>query len=244
MENEIWKDIEGYEGLYKLSNKGKVERLQGVRGLNSKLLIPTIDRRGSLVINLNKDGKRKNYALGKLVFTTFNTKFDLRNFDSIIYYKDKNKQNVDINNLYQRKKKEIICVTTEKVFNSSREAGRYYKCYSSPITECCKNKVKTCGKLKDGTKLTWMYLEEYKKLTKEEIELRVYNANKSVENGNLNKPFKKVFCITTETEFESLIQASNFYNTHSSSISACCKDKLKFSGRLPDGRKLVWKYIG
>ena len=29
---EIWKDIEGYEGLYQVSNQGRVKRLEGAFG--------------------------------------------------------------------------------------------------------------------------------------------------------------------------------------------------------------------
>lgn len=58
-------------------------------------------------------------------------------------------------------RKKIICMTTKKIFESIKEASLYYKCGSSGICNCCKNKRKTCGQLPNGTKLKWMYYEDY-----------------------------------------------------------------------------------
>ena len=64
------------------------------------------------------------------------------------------------------KKAKIICITTGKIFNSKREAGNHYdiKSYDA-IGSCCTKKLKSCGKLKDGTKLEWMYYYEWIKST-------------------------------------------------------------------------------
>jgi len=60
-------------------------------------------------------------------------------------------------------KKAVICLTTKKEFESTIKAGEFYKCDPSSITKCCKGKVKTCGNLNGGMRLTWMYLEDYNK---------------------------------------------------------------------------------
>lgn len=37
MENEVWKDIKGYEGLYQVSNLGRVKSLsKNIKGRNYK----------------------------------------------------------------------------------------------------------------------------------------------------------------------------------------------------------------
>ena len=56
----------------------------------------------------------------------------------------------------------VICMTTNRVFRSSKEAARYYNISShSNIIQCCRgNKSHSCcGKLPDGTKLVWRYID-------------------------------------------------------------------------------------
>ena len=53
--------------------------------------------------------------------------------------------------------KKVICITTNKIFDSIKEASDFYNCNKSDITQCCKGKRKTSGKLSDGTKLKWEY---------------------------------------------------------------------------------------
>lgn len=60
--------------------------------------------------------------------------------------------------------KEVICINTKEVFGSGLEASRHYNIDSSAIIKCCRGKRNFCGKLDDGTKLKWMYLEKYKKI--------------------------------------------------------------------------------
>ena len=56
--------------------------------------------------------------------------------------------------------KKVICTTTNKIFNSAKEAGEFYNIDRSQLAKCCKNtnRYKTCGKLPDGTKLLWEYV--------------------------------------------------------------------------------------
>lgn len=57
--------------------------------------------------------------------------------------------------------KSVICLTTNAIFYTSKEGAEYYNCTRSHIISCCKGNRKSCGKLPDGTKLVWMYLEEF-----------------------------------------------------------------------------------
>ena len=52
----------------------------------------------------------------------------------------------------------VICITTGEIFNSIKEAENYYDV--GGISKCCKGKLKSAGKL-NGTKLQWIYLENY-----------------------------------------------------------------------------------
>ena len=74
---------------------------------------------------------------------------------------EETKKKISINSINA---KSTICITTHQVFNSTKKGSEFYNCDSSGVTKCCKNKLKSCGKLKDGTPLKWMYYEDYLKL--------------------------------------------------------------------------------
>ena len=67
---------------------------------------------------------------------------------------------------------------------------------------------------------------------------------KGENNGMWGKPAanrRKVICITTGKKFDSITEASNWYNVARNTISFCCKGKQKHAGKL-DGIPLEWKY--
>ena len=70
---EIYKDIKDLEGLYQVSNFGRVKSLGNGKSGNSKLrlLKPDTTRNGYLYVNLSKDGKVKKYKIHRLVAQTF-----------------------------------------------------------------------------------------------------------------------------------------------------------------------------
>lgn len=55
--------------------------------------------------------------------------------------------------------KAVICITTGRIFDVIVEGAEYYGCNKESITNCCKGKYKSAGKLPDGTKLVWRYIE-------------------------------------------------------------------------------------
>ena len=72
---EKWKDIERYEGLYQVSNLGRVKSLSRRDRLNrviqEKILKLRSDKKGYLLVNLYKEGKRKTYKVHRLVAQAF-----------------------------------------------------------------------------------------------------------------------------------------------------------------------------
>lgn len=134
--------------------------------------------------------------------------------------------------------KKIICLTTGKIFECIEDAAEFYNANSKGIIFVCRGKRKSSGKLEDGTKLTWMYYDDYI-LNPELAKI------KSSENYTVAKRAnKRVRCITTGEIFNSIVEASQAYNMKSSAnISSCCKGRLKFCGILPDGTKLVWEFV-
>lgn len=56
--------------------------------------------------------------------------------------------------------RKIICLTTNEIFETATEGANKYNANLSHVISCCKGKLQTSGKLKDGTKLQWAYYED------------------------------------------------------------------------------------
>ena len=101
---EIWKDIEGYEGLYQVSNLGNVKRLrhgdykcvQGYRVFPERLKILSFDKKGYLQVGLSKNNKQTMRRVHRLVAEAF---IPNPNEYPMINHKDENKANNNVNNL-------------------------------------------------------------------------------------------------------------------------------------------------
>ena len=71
MEEEIWKPIKGYEGLYEISNLGRVKSLN-YRKTGKEKILKNIERsNGYLMVNLYVKGKCKKFSVHRLVAETF-----------------------------------------------------------------------------------------------------------------------------------------------------------------------------
>ena len=68
LENEKWKDIFGYDGLYEVSDLGRVRSRKSGEW---KVLRPGKDKDGYLIVGLRKDGKRKWLSVHRLVASYF-----------------------------------------------------------------------------------------------------------------------------------------------------------------------------
>jgi hypothetical protein len=122
-EMEIWKDIEGYEGLYKVSNTGKV---LGVK--REKELTQHENHRGYLKVSLQKDGKRKNELVHRLVAKAF-----LENTEELpqVNHKDGTKTNNHVENLEWSSQSENMKHAVEKGL-LVRPKGE--SCYNAKLT--------------------------------------------------------------------------------------------------------------
>ena len=103
---EVWRDIKGYEGLYQVSNLGRVKslarkhilRIWGKDCLRKQpeRILKQWKRSSYLLVDLWKDGKRDIRSVHHLVFDAFSSE-DVGNY--LIHHKDGNKLNNSIENL-------------------------------------------------------------------------------------------------------------------------------------------------
>lgn len=163
---EIWKDIVGYEGLYQVSNLGRVKSLGNGKTHNSKerILKARKETNGYLRITLTKDGKQKKYTIHRLVATAF-----IPNPDNlpIVNHKDEDKLNNRIENLewcdakyninygthiqrqvesqtnYPKFSKQVLCVETGKIYPSTHQVERDLGFFCTAISAVCLGKRKT-----------------------------------------------------------------------------------------------------
>lgn len=71
---ELWKDIEGFEGYYQISNKGNVRsvnRFDGVHDRQGSQIRQNLKHNGYLQVGLRKHGKRKWFGVHRLVAIHF-----------------------------------------------------------------------------------------------------------------------------------------------------------------------------
>ena len=192
---EIWKtavsDGELYEGLYKVSNLGKILSLNYRNTGKPGLMKPGTDKDGYLQVSLRKNGKHKTCKVHRLVAETF-----LENPENLpeVNHKDENKENnfVFLNedgtvnkeksnlewknhrdncNHGTRNERVAKALTNGKLSKRVLQlslTGELIKEWES-TQECGRNgfdsgHVAACcnGKLKTHKGFRWMYAEDYK----------------------------------------------------------------------------------
>lgn len=149
--NEIWRSIKDYEGLYEVSNWGRVRNCR-----NGSVLRPGKYRRGYLYVILYKDGVMKHWSIHRLVGMTFpdlvgwTEKAKGKPFEELeINHKDQNKENNRVENLewcdspYNNrysKSKTVYMYLNGKLcglWPSTMECGRHGY-HQSTIAACCR----------------------------------------------------------------------------------------------------------
>lgn len=138
---EEWRDIEGYDGLYKISNLGNIKSYKTNR-LEGKLLKPSFDKKGYLVINLFKNDHCKNCKIHRLVAIAFIGMSDKK----CVCHIDNRKTNNNVTNL--------LWGTDLENNKQARQDGLF------------KNEVKVMSLDKNGNKIKYISQCEAQRITK------------------------------------------------------------------------------
>ena len=160
-EQEIWKEIDGYDGKYEVSNYGRVRSLKRWRSTNFRILKNALTHRGYYSVSLSKNGKVKNYLVHRLVAASF-----IKNPLNLPQINHKNENKTDncasnlewCTNAYNmnygtrlarqigKNSKAVICCETGIIYNSLAEASRQNPpIRQGNITLCCQGKNKSAG---------------------------------------------------------------------------------------------------
>lgn len=151
---EVWKDIEGYEGRYQISNRGRVKSI--AKGIVMRTFLCGS---GYEEVILSVKRKRKPKLIHRMVAEAFVPNPDCKRE---VNHKDGNKLNNDFTNLewvtpsenirhsygvlknkgYTRK---VACLETDEVFDSLNEAAEKYGLQVPLIWKCCNGRQKTTG---------------------------------------------------------------------------------------------------
>ena len=160
---EIWKDIPCYEGKYQISNKGRVKSLPRNERFckrSEEIILKTfVCGSGYHEVLLYKNRKRKPMLIHRMVAEAFVLNPTGK---GEVNHKDGDKFNNEYTNLEWVTPKEnirhsydvlehktigrkVLCVETNEVFDSLKEAADKYGLQLPLIWKCCNGKQHTTG---------------------------------------------------------------------------------------------------
>lgn len=170
---EIWKDISGYEGLYQVSNLGRVKSLPKKVGARNawrkcdgyiqeeRILKPQNGGWGYLKVGLYKNGEYKQRKVHRIVLETFRPVYNMEELD--VNHNDENKQNNNLDNLCwvtpsqnvnwgtrnervaKANSKPVFCEELNREFANLTIASRETNTQLTTLCCCLKGKYKTAG---------------------------------------------------------------------------------------------------
>ena len=169
---EVWRDIPNYEGIYQVSNLGRVKSLERFDALGhkrkEKILKPRITRVGYYLVALTKQLIRKDYLVHRLVYEAFNGQmpegYEVNHINEI---KSDNrlsnlnlmthKENINYGSRTEKCSKPVLQFDLQdiliKEYSSTHQAERETGFAQGNIVNCCN------GKLKQAYGYIWRYKE-------------------------------------------------------------------------------------
>jgi group I intron endonuclease len=146
-----------------------------------------------------------------------------------------------VGNINQFNRK-VACLNTNIIYNSIVNASVKNNTDTSSIIGCCNGRILSSGKSLSGEKLVWVYYDDYIKMTLTDIANKIYWANNSIKGENCYRA-SKVVCLNSKKIFNTIQEASQYYDCGCTHISSCCRGNRHFSGKDKNtGKQLAWAY--
>ena len=179
LEKEIWKDIKGFEGIYQVSNLGRVKSLERIdaRGhrLKEKILKPHPSDNRYYRVGLCKNSKVRFYMVHRLVWEAFNSPipegYEINHLDerpvnnalsnlSLVTHKENLNWGTRNERSAKKQSKTVLQFTLEdiliKEYPSAHQVERETGFAFQYIVNCCN------GKYKQAYGYKWQYKENKK----------------------------------------------------------------------------------
>ena len=151
-----WRDIEGYEGLYKVSEYGDVMSMNYRHTGEKRLISKAKNNSGYIFVTLWKNGNHKTVLVHRLVATAFCEGAD---YFPEVNHIDEDKTNNHYSNLEwcsrkyninygtrnEKQAKKIRCVELDMIFESVNAAANYINRTGASISNCLIGNQKTSG---------------------------------------------------------------------------------------------------
>ena len=213
---EEWKDVEGYENIYQVSNYGNVRSLDRYDRLGrfkpGTILTAADNGHGYKHVRLHKDGNHKMFYVHRLVAGAF-----IENPDNLpqVNHMDEDKSNNHVDNLEW-------CTNeyNSNYGNHNRKLSEAHK--GKKLTEEHKRNIGKAVKERWQDEAYRSKMMEIRTGSKHSEETRLKMSEKAKKN--------KVKCIETGEIFDSMKAAGERYNKNSSNLSRAIKRNSLFAG--------------
>lgn len=161
---EEWKDIKGYEGLYQVSDLGRVRSLDRLsadgRRLKGQFLKPYKNKGGYVCVTLCKNGQIKGFQIHRLVAEAFIPNPD--NFPQVNHRNERRDDNKAFNlewcdakynsnygnhkqNVAAAISKKVRCIETGVIYDSITIAAESVGRKKAALSNCLRGHTLSCG---------------------------------------------------------------------------------------------------